>query len=690
LPRTESKSWREILFPNGEHVLLLAVLLEIAVFSLIARNFFTSENFWEVSRFSVELGLLTLAETAVIVTGGIDLSVGSMMGLAAVVFGACWRDAHLSLAASAAVALLAGLAGGALNALLIARWELPALIVTLGTYSLFRGIAEGITQGAAVYTSFPSSFLFLGQGYLWRTVPAQLPIFVLVFAGYFVYLHLSVDGRALYAIGNSPDGARYAGIPVRRRLATVYILAGVVSSLAGIIFVAHVGQATSATGAGYELDAITAVVLGGTSIFGGRGTLWGSLLGLFAISVLQNGLQLAALPSELTGVMTGALLVLVLSFDWLRGRGSRSVQSASRTGESDLVKNSQVAVLAAAFLAGSLIVALTNVWLVRSLRVTAESAAVPGSAGEAATTAGNHKITIAMMPKDTGDPYFMSCRTGAEQAARELGINLIWDGPTSLDAAQQNEIAQNWITRKVNVMAVAVANKAGISTVLRQARAQGIGVVTWDSDADANARNYFVNQATPRAIAYTLTDEAARLMKGKGQFAIITGTLSAENQNEWIAFIKQRIAAKYPAMKLATVLPSDDDRDKAFAETQTILKVYPQVRLVMAISAPAVPGAGEAVRQSGRKNVFVIGLSLPSICKTYIHDGSVQAIVLWNTHHLGYATVYAAYLLAEHKIPPGATSIQAGRLGTLQVQGSQIILGQPLIIDKKNIDTLNF
>lgn len=670
-------------------MLLLALLLEIAVFSLIGRNFFTAENFWEVVRYSVELGLLTLAETPVIVTGGIDLSIGSMMGLGAVVFGACWQDAHLSLPTAAIIALAAGLVGGVLNALLIARWELPALIVTLGTYSLFRGIADGITKGAAVYTSFPSSFLFLGQGYLWGTIPAQLPIFILVLAGYFVYLHLSVDGRALYTIGHSPEGARYAGIPVRRRLATVYILAGVVSSLAGIIFVAHIGQATSATGTGYELDAITAVVLGGTSIFGGSGTLWGSLLGLFAISVLQNGLELAALPSQLTGVMTGALLVLVLSFDWLRTRRRRSVKSASQEGDTDLVKNSQVAVLAAAFLAGSLIVAATNVWLVRSLRVTAEtgSAATPAAS---VPTSGNQNITIAMLPKDTGDPYFRSCRIGAEQAARQLGVNLIWNGPTSLDAARQNEIVQDWITRKVNVIAVAVANKAGISSVLREARAHGIGVVTWDSDADQNARNYFVNQATPKAIADTLTDEAARLMKDKGQFAIITGTLSAENQNEWIAFIKQRIASKYPDMKLATVLPSNDDRDKAFADTQTILKVYPKVRLVMAISAPAVPGAGEAVHQSGRKNVFVIGLSLPSICKPYIHNGSVQAIVLWNTHHLGYAAVYSAYLLAEHKIPPGATSIQAGNLGTLQVQGSQIILGQPLIINKQNIDKLNF
>ena len=160
--------------------------------------------------------------------------------------------------------------------------------------------------------------------------------------------------------------------------------------------------------------------------------------------------------------------------------------------------------------------------------------------------------------------------------------------------------------------------------MLRKARERGIQVLTWDADAEPDARDFFVNQATPKGIGNTLTDEAARLLGGKGEFAIITGALSAANQNEWIAFIKKRLAEKYPSLKLATIRPSDDDRDKAFAETQTIMKVYPAVKLVMAISAPAVPGAAEAVRQAGRTDVNVIGLSLPNINKPYVHDGSCR------------------------------------------------------------------
>ena len=349
------------------------------------------------------------------------------------------------------------------------------------------------------------------------------------------------------------------------------------------------------------------------------------------------------------------------------------------------MKNSQVAILCATIIAGSLIVAGTNVWLLRAV-----GAGPRASGGNAPVPAAARRLVIAVMPKAKGDPYFVSCRAGAEEAARELRVDLLWDGPTGLDAAKQNELVENWITRKVDAIAVAVENRAGISTVLRKARARGIPVVTWDADAEADARDFFVNQATSEGIANTLTDEAARLLGGKGEFAIITGALSAANQNEWIAFIKKRLEHSHPGLKLVTIRPSDDDRDKAFAETQTLLKVYPSVKLMMAISAPAVPGAAEAVRQAGRTDVNVIGLSLPNINKPYVHDGVVQTVVLWNTRDLGYLSVYASALVAQHRLAPGARAIDAGRLGSIEVRDTQIILGAPLLFNKSNIDRFDF
>jgi len=392
-------------------------------------------------------------------------------------------------------------------------------------------------------------------------------------------------------------------------------------------------------------------------------------------------MHLLALPSELTGVLTGLLLLAIITLDRLRSKSARSEPPPTPATQRSLTKRRIVAAVGAlAVLAFALIVTMHP----RFERFGMGQKNSDGTAAHA------HRPVIAVMPKAKGDPYFISARAGAEEAARSLDVDLIWDGPTSLDASQQNELVENWITRGVDAIVVAVENKGSISTVLRKARQHGIPVLTWDADAEHDARDYFLNQATPEGIANTLTDEAARLMPNGGQFAIITGALSAANQNEWIAFIKKRVAEKYPHLTLATVQPSDDDRDKAFTQTQTILKVFPQVKLIMDISAPAVPGSAEAVQQSGRKDVDVIGLSLPSICRPYVHSGVVETIVLWNTRDLGYLTVYAGWLASQNKIPHGATSLSVGRLGNLDMHGSEIILGKPLLINKANIDHLNF
>jgi len=215
------------LFPNKEWMLLIVLAVECVVFSVTGGNFMTPGNAFEVSRLAVELGLLALALTPIIIIGGIDLSVGSMMGLSAVVLGSLWRDAHLPMPVAIAATLIIGALGGGLNALMIARLNFPPLIVTLGTFSLFRGIAEGLTRGIDNYSGFSFSFLFLGQGYVAGLIPAQLFVLVVAIAGWAWRLHCATFGRSLYAIGYSAEGARYAGVPVARRLGLLYLLSGV-------------------------------------------------------------------------------------------------------------------------------------------------------------------------------------------------------------------------------------------------------------------------------------------------------------------------------------------------------------------------------------------------------------------------------------------------------------------------------
>jgi ABC-type sugar transport system substrate-binding protein len=305
--------------------------------------------------------------------------------------------------------------------------------------------------------------------------------------------------------------------------------------------------------------------------------------------------------------------------------------------------------------------------------------------------AADAKLMVAMMPKAKGNAYFLSCKAGANKAAKELGVDLLFDGPTDTNAAKQNEIVENWITLGVDVIAVAAENKEGISTALRKARSQGIGVITYDADALPDARSFFVNQATPEGIGYALMDEAARLCGEEGEFAIITATLTAANQREWQKHIEARLSAKYPKMKLVAVRPCDDLKDRAQSEATALMSANPNLKLLMAICSPGVPGAAEAVKQAGKTGkVKVIGLGLPNENKRYVHEGVTDAVILWNTEDLGYLTVYAGVALAKGELKPGASRIEAGSLGSFKIQGDNILLGKPFLFTKENIDRFDF
>ncbi|MBN8248429.1 MAG: ABC transporter permease [Verrucomicrobia bacterium] len=335
-PPTRRSPGRRI---SHEAVLFGVVLLELALFSVAGRNFLTPDNLTNLVRHSAEIGLIALVMLPVVLTGGIDLSVGSLLGLCAVVFGKLWRDAGCPWPVAAAGTLLTGLAYGGLNALLITRLRLPPLIVTLGTFSLFRGLAEALTRGTDAFTRFPESFLWLGQGNP-GGLPVQAWILALVALAIGLLVHRGTWGRSLRAIGFAPEGARYAGLPVARHVASTYLAAGGVVALAALTYTARLGTAKADAGMGYELAAITAVVLGGTSIFGGVGSVHGTLLGVAAIAILTNGLgrvpATLSFAGELSGLFTGIILLLALSGSTLARRwAERRSASAQRRSHSN-------------------------------------------------------------------------------------------------------------------------------------------------------------------------------------------------------------------------------------------------------------------------------------------------------------------------------------------------------------------
>lgn len=306
---------------SQEGVLFLILVIATAFMATQNPNFFTVSNLLNQGRLMTEIGLLALPMTFIIVTGGIDLSVGSVVGLAAIMLGYAWEVWGLPLPLAIVVALMIGALAGFMNGAFIVYMKVPPLIMTLATLALYRGLAEGISRGRSV-RNYPEWFYTLGQERL-LGVPAQLWLLIIAVIVLGVILARTTFGRSLYAIGNNEIGARFSGLKVNRYLLTIYTLSGFMSAIAGWIFVSRVTTTRSDMGNGWELDAIAAVVLGGTSIFGGTGSITGTVIGLILIQLLKNGLSLMGITGDATIVVIGSILILsILINNFIQGRNA--------------------------------------------------------------------------------------------------------------------------------------------------------------------------------------------------------------------------------------------------------------------------------------------------------------------------------------------------------------------------------
>ena len=294
------------------HESILAILLVLALFVLAMQSdrFFTVDNLLNQGRLMAEVGLVALAMTFVIVSAGIDLSVGSILGMVAILLGVFWQKLGIPLPLAMVLGVLVGGVAGLVNGIIITRFRVPPLIATLATLALYRGLAEGISQARSV-RGYPDWFFVMGQGEV-LGVPTQLWIFLACAIVAAIVLGMSTFGRATYASGANAVAARFSGIPVDRTILLIYTASGLISGLAAVIFVSRVSTTRSDMGTGLELDVITAVVLGGTSIFGGRGTIIGTLLGLVLMQALKNGLALAGVKGDGTIVVIGLILIATI------------------------------------------------------------------------------------------------------------------------------------------------------------------------------------------------------------------------------------------------------------------------------------------------------------------------------------------------------------------------------------------
>lgn len=295
---------------SQEGVLLVILVAATLLLYAFNPNLLSPRNLLNQSRLLSEIGLVALPMTYIIVTGGIDLSVGSILGLCAILLGVAWRNWGLPLELAIALSLAVGGLAGLFNGLLIVHMRVPPLIMTLATLALYRGLAQGISQARSV-TGYPEWFFFFGQGTV-LGLPVPLLLFVVFAVLSAVALRLTTFGRSLYAIGNNMVGARFSGLRVDRQLLIIYTFSGIMAAVVAVLFVSRVTTTRSDMGSGLELDVIAAVVLGGTSIFGGSGTILGTVLGLMLIQLLKNGLALMGVTSDATIVVIGAVLILAI------------------------------------------------------------------------------------------------------------------------------------------------------------------------------------------------------------------------------------------------------------------------------------------------------------------------------------------------------------------------------------------
>jgi ABC-type sugar transport system substrate-binding protein len=303
-------------------------------------------------------------------------------------------------------------------------------------------------------------------------------------------------------------------------------------------------------------------------------------------------------------------------------------------------------------------------------------------------------ITLVDVPKLVGIGYFAATTEGMQQAAEELGnVTVTTDAPTEANIDEQITFIDNYITQGVNGILFAANDPVAIAPVLRRALEQGIHVIGYDANSEPDAREWFVNQAEFNGIAKALLDSMAAEIGTDGSFAIVTSTFTTPNQARWIAEMQAYQEKCYPDMTWLATLEAQEDNILSFNQATTLINQYgDELDGLFGMTSVATPAAAEAVTQADAcGDIAVVGLATPNAMKPYVESGCVQSVVLWNPIDLGYAAVYVMRAVVDGEFAPGDTSVEAGRLGSLQVvNGSEVLLGPPFIYTAENINDFDF
>lgn len=299
------------------------------------------------------------------------------------------------------------------------------------------------------------------------------------------------------------------------------------------------------------------------------------------------------------------------------------------------------------------------------------------------------KFTIALVPKVVEISYFNVVEDGAMEAAKDLGVNVLYEGPRFADVARQIKVIEHLIAQDVDAIAVSANDPEKLLPILKKAQDQGIKVITWDADTMPEGRSFFVNMVESESLGRHLMDTLAWHTNEEGEFAIMTGALSASNLNEWIKWIQFQQKEYYPNMKLVDIVANDDDPQKAYELAKQLLLEHPQLAGIIGNSSVGPPAAAQAVKEAGKKGeVKVVGLSTPNLMRDYLTEGSAQMATLWSPKKLGYLTVVLAKDLLDGNLPHDGQYVY--NVGNIRVNGDTVIMGEPLDFTAGNVEQYDF
>jgi ribose/xylose/arabinose/galactoside ABC-type transport system permease subunit/DNA-binding LacI/PurR family transcriptional regulator len=631
-----------------EFTILMSVILAVIVFGALNRQFLDVETVVTILENAAPDGLIVIGMAIVIICGAFDMSVGSAMAVCGLVAALAMNKAHVPVPLAVLAALAAGAVIGWTNGSLVTRLGINPFITTLGTMSILRGIVQVVTRSAPL-TGFPESFLSVAWGTVFtlhlpsnRLIAVRVPVVLLVVSIVISDLLLRRLRylRQVYFVGSNEEAARLTGIPTAQVKTFAFVLTGVLAAMAGLIATSRANAIDANAGMGAELRVIAAVIVGGASLSGGRGTILGAFLGLLLMQIITTGLVFVGVAAEAQLIAVGLVLILAAIIDRTGsssvGRKIATLLFKTRNKPMERVIN---VILAIALLA----------------LVIVHFKSKPSGAGRSgqenlALTQGGKVAAIqryVMISAVTGSPYWIDSKDGLRDKAKELGVEANFIGPPTVDVNAQIDEVNRAIAQKVDgIIMVPMADS--VTPAIDQAIAAGIPVVCADADAPSSKRYSFVGTGNYNA-GFQGGEKLAQLLGGRGEVALLT-IPGADNLSKRVKGYQDALA-KYPAIKIVQIGNDHGSQTEAEKECRALIQVYPNLAGFGCVAAAGGQGAAVAVKQAGKVGkIKIVAMDRDEATLQFIQEGVIDASIAQRTYTMSYQALQMLYDLRNGRI----------------------------------------